>query len=364
MSSELPAASALYYHPACLRHSNGPGHPERPERLEALSGMLAAHYADVPLREGRDATPEEILLIHDRGYVDRLEAQRHGPFTMLDPDTGLGPGSLEAAYRGAGMTIDAALRLRSGEIDRPFVFSRPPGHHAEASRAMGFCLFNGVAIAARRLQQEYPGDRVAIIDYDVHHGNGSQWSFYDAPSVLYLSLHQFPLFPGTGRLLETGGGSGQGRTVNLPMAGGKTDDDYFLAFDTLLLPILREFSPDTIIVSAGFDAHEADPLGGMALSSAAYLRFTRRLLTVAEDVCHGRLLHVLEGGYNLEALTESARLVLTVLTGTEAPRAGQPAPEDSPAPAASPAPADSPAQAPYRELEEAMVVQRQYWSSL
>jgi acetoin utilization deacetylase AcuC-like enzyme len=212
---------------------------------------------------------------------------------------------------------------------------------------MGFCLFNGVAIAARRLQQEYPEERVAIVDYDVHHGNGSQWSFYDDPSVLYLSMHQYPLFPGTGRVTETGKGPGNGFTVNLPMAGGKTDDAYLEAFDALAIPIIREFSPGTVIVSAGFDAHAADPLAGMALSSSAYLAFTRRLLALAEEVCHGRLLHVLEGGYNLEALAESARLVLSALSGDEAPASAESAPEGT-----------------FRELEEAVAVQRQFWSSL
>lgn len=318
--------------------------------------MLAANYGELPLEEGRDATTEEILLIHSRSYLDRLEAQGKKPFTMLDPDTGIGPGSVAAALRGVGMAIEAALRLRAGEIPRPFVFSRPPGHHAEASRAMGFCLFNGVAIAARRLQEEHPGDRVAIVDYDVHHGNGSQRSFYDDPSVLYLSLHQSPLFPGTGGVTETGEGPGRGFTVNLPMTGGKTDDSYFLAFDTLVLPILREFSPDTIIVSAGFDAHAADPLAGMALSSEAYLGLTRRLRDVAERVCQGRLLHVLEGGYNLDALAESSRLVLTALAGREIPENDGPAGGDSATLLGS--------QVPYRELAEALEVQKQFWSSL
>jgi acetoin utilization deacetylase AcuC-like enzyme len=348
---------ALFFHPRCLDHTNGPGHPERPERLEAVRSLLSESFPEWPLHGGRDARREELALVHDAVYIDRLQGLREGGQRMLDPDTGFGPGSLDAALRGAGMAVDAALRLRGGEISLPFVFPRPPGHHAEANRAMGFCLFNNVAIAARALQEAYSGARVAIVDYDVHHGNGTQWAFYDDPSVLYVSLHQSPLFPGTGRVSETGNRTGKGFTVNLPMAGGKKDPDYLLGIDALVLPILREFGPDTLILSAGFDAHQGDPLAGMGLSAAGYAGITERLVSFAETACPGGLLHVLEGGYNLEALKNSVKNVLEVLRrhlDSEAPDAGQ---------TLGPGQNLGPGSA-FRELDEALSVQREFWSSV
>lgn len=345
---------ALFFHPRCLDHNNGPGHPEGPERLEAIRGMLSESFPEWALDGGRDARREELALVHEPTYIDRLEGLREGSQRMLDPDTGFGPGSFGAALRGAGMAVAAALRLRAGEVSFPFVFPRPPGHHAEPNRAMGFCLFNNVAVAARALQGAYPGERVAIFDYDVHHGNGTQWAFYDDPSVLYVSFHQSPLFPGTGRVKETGNRLGKGFTVNLPMSGGKKDADYVLAIDALVLPILREFGPDTLIVSAGFDAHEADPLAGMGLSAAGYGAVTERLVAFADTDCHRRLLHVLEGGYNLAALGDSVESALRVLT----------ADSDLEAPERSGPGAGSGKHPPFRDLDEALSVQRDFWTSV
>ncbi|MFP4430230.1 MAG: histone deacetylase [Spirochaetota bacterium] len=347
---EVPA---LFFHLRCLDHSNGPGHPERPERLEAIRSMLAESFPEWDLYGGRDARRDELALVHDTTYIDRLQGLREGPQRMLDPDTGFGPGSFDAALRGAGMAVDAALGLRAGKVSLPFVFPRPPGHHAEANRAMGFCLFNNVAVAARALREAYPGETVAILDYDVHHGNGTQWAFYEDPSVLYVSLHQSPLFPGTGRVTETGAGTGKGFTVNLPMTGGKRDPDYLLGIDALVLPVVREFAPDTLIVSAGFDAHQADPLAGMGLTAEGYAAVTERLLSFDGNDTNRRLLHVLEGGYNLEALKGSVKAVIEVLAGhldSEAPE--------------HPRRPDAGQGSVFRELDEALSVQRNFWTSL
>lgn len=342
----------LFFHQRCLGHRNGPGHPERPERLEAIRRMLSESFPQWPIQSGRDARREELALVHEPVHIDRLEGLREGPQRMLDPDTGFGPGSFEAALRGAGMAVDAALGLRAGEVPYPFVFPRPPGHHAEPNRAMGFCLFNNIAVAARALLEAYPGETVAILDYDVHHGNGTQWAFYDDPSVLYVSFHQSPHFPGTGGITDTGTGPGEGFTVNLPMARGKEDPDYLLGIDALVLPILREFGPTTLMVSAGFDAHRGDPLAGMGLSAPGYAGITERLASFAETSCDRRLLHVLEGGYNLEALRDSVEAVLEVLgkhLDSEAPEGPPQATGESPG---------------FRELDEALSVQREFWTSL
>ncbi len=333
----------LYYDEGCLRHANGPHHPERPERLSAIKTMLASKYPDCELDGGRDATPEELALVHDPGYLERLADRRGKPLVMLDPDTGVGPDSFDAALRGAGMCVAAALSLFEDGSTLPFAFPRPPGHHAEASRAMGFCLLGNVAIAARALQRQVPGSRVAIVDYDVHHGNGTQSIFYDDASVLYISLHQWPLFPGSGRINEVGRDAGEGFTINIPLSGGKGDREYIAVMEAFVVPVLAEFEPDAILVSAGFDAHGDDPLAGMTVTSRGYEEMTARLIARAAEQCNGRIAHVLEGGYDLSALAESVEGVLAVLAGRRSPLE----------------PGTS-----FEELERAMEAQRPYWSAL
>ena len=305
--------------PLYLKHKNGDGHPERPERLvavdEAIDGVaFADELLDLP---AGDAGHDELARIHDRDYIRRIAATEGERPRMLDADTGVAPESYRAALRAAGGTITAVDAVLAGEVRRSFALPRPPGHHAERNRAMGFCLFNNVAVAARYAQDAYGLERVAVIDWDVHHGNGTQWSFYEDPSVLYVSVHEYPLFPGTGLVQDTGRDIGQGYTLNLPLPAGQTDRDYAIAFEEVVLPVLGEFDPQLVLVSAGFDAHRDDPLARMQLSVDGFRWMTRALLGIAEQHADGRIVHVLEGGYNLEALSEGVTAVLEELTSDE-----------------------------------------------
>jgi len=246
----------------------------------------------------RPATREELARVHDEAYLDRLAANR-GP-AALDPDTFMSPESHEVALLAAGAAIEAARRALAG--DGPTVaLVRPPGHHAERDRAMGFCLFNNAAAAAADALAR-GASRVAIVDIDVHHGNGTQWMFYDDPRVLYVSTHQFPFYPGTGASNEVGTGEGTGYTLNVPLDVGATDADYWRAYDGLIGPAIERYAPDLLIVSAGFDAHELDPLAGMRVTTDGYAAIVRRLRAAADRACGGRIAAVTEGGYHLQAL--------------------------------------------------------------
>jgi acetoin utilization deacetylase AcuC-like enzyme len=301
-------------HEAYLDHFAGVGHPERPERLTAvLEGARDACVVDglVPLAP-RAATFAEIERVHPRGYVERLEALVAAGGGRIDADTRVSPGSWTAATLAAGAGLSAIEALQRGEADASAAFCavRPPGHHATPVQSMGFCLLSNVAIAAAALAEQ--GERVAIIDYDAHHGNGTQDVFYKDPRVLYVSFHQSPLYPGTGRLDELGDGVGFGTTMNLPMPPGATGDAYLHALDTVVAPVVRGFGPTWMIISAGFDAHRDDPLTDLALSSGDYSVMTARLL---ELVPPGRRLVVLEGGYDLDALRHSTAATLAALEG-------------------------------------------------
>mgnify|MGYP006271687907 CR=1 FL=1 len=306
-----------------LEHTNGDGHPERPERLAAVDEALAELSFAESLRDipARDATENELARVHDSDYIRRIAETDGRPLRMLDPDTGAAPGSYRAAVRAAGGTIAAVDAVLNGDVRRSFSLPRPPGHHAERNRAMGFCLFNNAAVAARYVQTAYGLERVAIVDWDVHHGNGTQWAFYEDPSVLYVSLHQYPLFPGTGLVPDTGRDIGAGYTVNLPLPARQTDRDYRIAFEQVVIPVLSEFDPELVIVSAGFDAHERDPLAQMKLSVDGFRWMTRALIRVAEEHAGGRLVHTLEGGYDLQALGEGVSGVLSELVAEEIPKA-------------------------------------------
>jgi acetoin utilization deacetylase AcuC-like enzyme len=293
-------------------HQTPPGHPESPERAAAMD-VVANEWRQ---RKGevvapREATREQLARVHDTGYLKRIE-ETAGVAMALDPDTYTSPETYEIARLAAGAGIDAVERVMSGRNTRALALVRPPGHHAERNRAMGFCFYNNVAVAAAHAQTLGAG-KVAIVDYDVHHGNGTQHIFERDASVLYCSIHQYPYYPGSGPASDVGEGDGAGLTVNVPLEAGATDDDYHQVFDEVVVPVVRAFRPDLILVSAGFDAHEHDPLGGMRLTTAAFGAMTMALRVVADEHSEGRLVAVTEGGYDLRALRDSLLGVVDVL---------------------------------------------------
>ncbi len=293
-------------------HMTPPGHPESPERAEVMDAVASEwRKAGGEVVAPRLATREQLSRVHSADHVRRM-AETVGTSIALDPDTYTSPETYDCALLSAGAAVDAVERVMSGTHARGFVLSRPPGHHAERDRAMGFCFFNNVAVAAAHART-LGARRVAIVDYDVHHGNGTQHIFEADPDVLYVSTHQFPYYPGTGDAHEVGIGAGAGTTVNLAMEVGSTDDDYRLVFGEVVEPVLRQFKPDLLLISAGFDAHEKDPLGGMRLTTPAFAAMTAALRTIAEDVCHGRLVAVTEGGYDLQALRQCLRAAIGML---------------------------------------------------
>jgi acetoin utilization deacetylase AcuC-like enzyme len=309
-------------------HLTPPGHPERPERAEVMD-VVAAGWRERggEVLEPRLATDEELLRVHDRGYLGQIAATA-GRAVALDPDTYTSPESVEIARLAAGAALLAVERVMNGG-GSALALVRPPGHHAERDHAMGFCLYNNVAAAAAHARTLGAG-RVAIVDYDVHHGNGTQHIFERDPSVLYVSAHQFPYYPGTGAAGETGEGDGAGFTVNLPLEVGSTDDDYRVVFGDVIVPVLGQFKPDVVLISAGFDAHQRDPLGGMRLTTGAFAAMTAELRAVADECSHARLALVTEGGYDLRAFAASLDAVIEVLGGPpsahgwRAPGAGTP----------------------------------------
>lgn len=304
-------------------HAAPAGHPERPERA-AVMAAVARRWADAggAVAPPPPASTDALLQVHDRRHLDAIAAAA-GRRARLDPDTYVSSDSENVARLAAGAAIAAADHAMTGA--RAAAFVRPPGHHAERDRAMGFCLYNNVAAAAAHALGRGAG-KVAIVDYDVHHGNGSQWIFYDEPRVLYLSLHQYPFYPGTGAAGEVGRGAAAGRTVNAPLAAGAGDADYGLVFGQVVIPVLEEFGPDLILISAGYDAHHRDPLGGMRVSTGGYAWMTRALRGAADRCCGGRLAAVTEGGYDLEALEACLAATLEALQDPVSP---EPPPDGS-----------------------------------
>ena len=297
-----------------VEHQTPPGHPERPERAEVLD-VVANRWRGrgAEIVAPREATHEQLARVHDEGYL-RLIAETKGRATRLDPDTFTSPESQEIALLAAGAAVDAVERVMSGSHRAAIALVRPPGHHAERNRAMGFCLYNNVAVAAAHART-LGARKVAIVDYDVHHGNGTQHIFEADPAVLYVSTHQYPYYPGTGAAEEVGSGPGRGFIVNLPLDAGAVAEDFEAAFADVILPILRQFEPDLILISAGFDAHADDPLGGMRLTADAFGAMTMALRGVAEECCRGRIVAVTEGGYDLKALAASLDAVIAALDG-------------------------------------------------
>lgn len=310
---------ALFYHPAFLEHDTG-YHPESPQRLRAILAELERH--GVP--ESALLKPEPVDLellgeVHNPRYVAVLERASAQGGGYWDMDTYISPGSYRAATLAAGagvVAVDSAMSGRNG-----FALVRPPGHHALYDSAMGFCLFNNVAVAAQHAIRKHGLERVLIVDWDVHHGNGTQDYFYDRDDVLFFSVHQYPFYPGTGAATEIGSGAGRGYTVNVPLPAGVGDEGYERVFDEILALVARRYRPELVVVSAGYDAHMADPIGGMAVSTAGFYGMAERVRRLSEEIgeCGGRVACVLEGGYNVEALTAS--VVATIAAFEQSPGA-------------------------------------------
>src|SRR5499427_4824967 len=291
-------------HPACLNHLTPPGHPERPDRLRAIERAFADdRFQRLVRAEAPAADLDTIALCHPMAYVTAIrDASPKNGMVQIDADTTMSPGSFEAALRAAGGGAHAVDEVMAGRVSNAFVATRPPGHHTETARPMGFCLFNNAAIAARYAQEKHGIERAAVVDFDVHHGNGSQDIFWSDRTVMYGSTHQMPLYPGTGAVSERGE---HNTVVNAPLRPGDGGDKFRAAFETVILPRLRDFRPDLIVISAGFDAHMRDPLANLNLLEADFDWATRKLMEVADACAGGRIVSVLEGGYDLEGLANS-----------------------------------------------------------
>jgi len=303
----------LLTHPACLEHDTGYVHPERADRLRAIDEALGAPVFKTLIREQAPlADLAAIERLHPEAYVERVRAAipKHD-HAWLDPDTVVSPGSWEAALRATGATLYAVDQVMTGKADNAFCAVRPPGHHAEPSRAMGFCLFNSVAVAALHARAKHGAKRVAVVDFDVHHGNGTQAAFWTDKDLFYGSTHQMPLFPGTGAVGETG----VGNICNAPLAPGDDGKDFRATWESRILPALDAFAPDFLLVSAGFDAHFRDPLAQIRLVEPDFAWVTEQLMEVAAKHTGGRLVSTLEGGYDLDALAGSTAVHVATLMG-------------------------------------------------
>ncbi len=332
-----------------MEHNMGAFHVETPQRLEVIYRMIEE---DIKFSfqniEPRSASEDELALIHSLSYIQSIKSTSGKDRIHLDPDTSTSARSWEAACLAAGGVLKAVDLIMGGNIQNGFALVRPPGHHAEASRAMGFCLFNNIAIGAAYLAKKHGLKRILVVDWDLHHGNGTQHSFYESRELLYFSTHQFPHYPGTGHWDEVGSGKGKGFTVNVPLRAGKTDGDYIYIFQTILRPIAQEYKPEFILVSAGFDIYEGDPLGGMQITNLGFAALAAELTEMASKLSQKRLLLALEGGYSLQGLQDGVEQVLYQLAG-EASR-----------------PVIEPKTSPALESELAPVIQTQkkFWPSL
>jgi len=308
--------AGLVYDPIYLEHDTG-AHVENSQRLVSIM----SHLEETGMKEKlisfspRRASIDEVEMVHAPEYVSRIKGMAENGGGWLDPDTVMCPRSYEVALYAVGGLLSAVEKVMAGEVDSAFALVRPPGHHATCNRAMGFCIFNNVAIAAKFALANFNIERILIVDFDVHHGNGTQEAFYGDPKVLYFSTHQYPFYPGTGWLDETGTGEGEGYTVNFPMAAGWGDEQYLRAFNEVLVPVAKKFQPQLILVSAGFDPHWADDIAMMQMSVTGFAQIAKILKQLAIELCHGHLILTLEGGYNLQVAASGTKAIFDVLLG-------------------------------------------------
>jgi acetoin utilization deacetylase AcuC-like enzyme len=310
-------AAGYVYDPVYLKHDTGQ-HVEVAARLEAIMAYLekTGLIKQLTLIKPRPATVDEIALVHRREYIKEIEETANNGGGWLDPDTVMSAGSYKAALYAAGGLIRAVEAVMGGELSSAFALVRPPGHHATAGYAKGFCLFNNIAIAAKYALEKYNLERILIVDFDVHHGNGTQEAFYDDPGVMYISTHEYPFYPGSGAVEETGSGNARGTNVNIPLPAGCGDAEYLKVFEQVIIPLARRFKPQLILVSAGYDGHWADPLAMMELTVSGFGQMAGAIKGLADELCDGRLAFTLEGGYNLNALAASVKATFDVLLGS------------------------------------------------
>ncbi len=318
-------STGIVIDPRYLEHQTGRGHPERPERIAVLGEMLERQEG-LQRVAPRTATADEITLVHDGGYFEEVARTRECSYYAFDADTPVSARSFDTACLAAGGVLTLIDEVMAGRLRNGFAFVRPPGHHAERDRAMGFCLFNNVAVGAAYLRHRHGLSRTVVMDWDVHHGNGTQHVFERDPGVLYLSTHQYPFYPGTGAINEVGAGDGEGYTVNLPLPAGCGDAEYLDAFQNVVEPVIRQYEPEFVLISAGFDPHVDDPLAGMNVTETGFAAMARVLITLADQVAAGRCVAVLEGGYDLRAIQNCSAEVLAELRGRDTPLAALPAP--------------------------------------
>lgn len=318
--------TAVVKDPIYLQHRTGDYHPESHHRLEVIYDMLKASDLQGQFSElaPRPAAQAELELNHSPDYIDQVAATAGRSFTSLDADTSASPRSWEAARMAAGGVLVAIDRVMQAEFENCFALVRPPGHHAEKGCGKGFCLFNNIAIGAHYALKHYGLERVLIADWDLHHGNGTQHSFYGDPRVLFFSTHQYPYYPGSGSLVEVGEGKGAGFTVNVPLPGGQGDRDYLEIYRTLLKPIAQEFKPQLILVSAGYDIYFDDPLGGMEVTPEGFAALTGFIMDLARSSCQGKMVLSLEGGYHLDGLRKSVKATILQLAGDSSAQRKEP----------------------------------------
>lgn len=320
----MPHNVHLFYDDKMIEHDPGPMHPERPRRLEAIIERLRQRRIQgADWVEPKPATRQQIGRIHDEAYIDFINQQR-GLSVHLDPDTGTSPSSVDAAYLAAGSAVDAVDLVSKGKGERAFALVRPPGHHAERDRARGFCVFNNTGIAAAHAIEAAGCQRVLVVDWDVHHPNGTQQAFYDRDDVLVFSTHRFPFYPGTGALDEVGTGKGRRHTVNVPLTPGLSDDVHWALLEGMLRPIAEEFKPEMVVVSAGYDSHREDLLGGMRVTDDGFAAFSGLMCDLADRYAEGRLVMFLEGGYDLAALARGVCASVEVMSGSTPPQCESP----------------------------------------